>query len=87
MDEFDEIYDDLLLRETNNPDKLVQFMMEESICQSVRREMAAKLLRLWSMGGYGVTCEDHLVYVGDHGEEPYRVEANAIISRYLQTCR
>lgn len=83
-DEDLEIYaaaEDLQLIEQGNlcADDLTQFVIDEEYHSTVRVTAAKKLLEMWNNGRVGGITLDHLAYVGDHANEPYKSQANQII--------
>lgn len=68
-----------LIQSTDNADDLTYFVVEEELPQVARTKAAEKLLKLRKDGRKGGVTLDHLTYVGDHAEEPYKSEANQII--------
>lgn len=66
-----------LVRSTCHVDDLTYLVVSHPIA---RNKAAEKLLEIWEKGPqrYGVTL-DHLSYVGDHADEPYKSQANKII--------
>lgn len=66
---------DTLVQNNDNPEALVQLVSDDDV--SVRRAAAEKLVKMWKDGHVGMTRK-HLCYVADHGEEPYRSDANTL---------
>lgn len=67
-----------LVASTNNADDLVHFVAEEHHHPHVRNAAAEKLLKMWQDGRKGGITLDHIAYVNDHAEEPYKSQANQI---------
>ena len=68
-----------LVENADHADDLTYFVIEDRFPQTARTAAAAKLLKNWKDGRKGGVTLDHLTYVGDHAEEPYKSEANQII--------
>lgn len=68
-----------LVKKTSNADDLVQLVVEDRCHWATRLDAAEKLIRLWEDGRQGGITLDHLSYVGDHADEPYKSRANRII--------
>ena len=69
-----------LVTHTHCPDELVHVLIESDFPRAARDSAAEKLIDMWenARDRSGITL-DHLAYVGDHADEPYRTQANLII--------
>lgn len=73
-----------LVKQTNSPHDLAYLVVEKQHYHSVTRQRAAeKLLKMWEDGRQNGITLDHLAYVGDHADEPYKSKANEIIRTHI----
>jgi hypothetical protein len=69
---------DELLRGTDNPNDLAQFVIEDTKYCVLRNRAAKKILGMWSEGQNSTTL-DHVAIVAQHATEPFRGQANDIL--------
>lgn len=68
-----------LVAGTDDADDLVYLVVGDMFPQAGRDAAAKKLIEMWKNNRQGGVTLDHLTYVGDYAEEPYKSEANQII--------
>ncbi len=68
-----------LVTKTNNADDLAHLVVEDEHHPVARTAAAEKLLKMWEEGRQGGITLDHLAYIGDRADEPYKSKANRII--------
>lgn len=80
----DQISDDAtrLIASTEDADVLAHYMMDMEFPIQVRILAAAKLIFMWNDGGRSSAY--HIEYVCEHGEEPYKSQASAILKDSFQ---
>lgn len=71
-----------LVSSINDPDALIDLVTQEEARWAGRNDAAAKLIKMFKDGDTRCTL-DHLAYVGDHADEPYKSEANELIRSRL----
>jgi len=70
-----------LVQKTTHADDLVHLLVEDHFPSEAKDLVAARLMNMWKDRSGGITL-DHLVYIGDHADEPYKSEANEIIRNH-----
>ena len=73
----------MLVESENTADRLAHMVVEDDFHPYAKSAAAKKLIKLWKDGRQGGVTLDHLTYVGDHADEPYKSEANQIIGDNL----
>lgn len=68
-----------LVENTDHADDLAHLVVGDEHYPVARTAAAEKLIKMWEDGRQGGVTLDHLVYVGDHADEPHKSRANQII--------
>jgi len=69
----------MLVESENTADRLAHMVVEDDFHPCAKSAAAKKLIKLWKNDRQGGVTLDHLAYVGDYADEPYKSKANQII--------